>query len=214
MNNQFIIQLSENSFDVIITYKKIKNMYVRIDDNLNIVVSCNKYFTKKKIEQFIIENEEKIMKMYISKQKQVDKNKWFYYNKKPYQLCLDKTIENCIFDDKNKILYIKNPHALTKLINKVLKGYVDEIIPTIKEDIPKFTLRLRSMKSKWGVCNRANNTITLNYNLIGCTEEFIRYVILHEICHFTVFNHSKDFYSLVSKYMPDYKNVIKDNKEW
>lgn len=214
MNNNIEVVLSNQVYNVVITYKDIKNLYARVDDDLNISVSCNKYYTVSKIEKFILENEDKIVKMYIGKQKLIEKNKYFYYMKKPYTLCVNPKIDKYLFDDLNKILYIKNKSALLKLVNNKLSVYVDEITPLIEEEIPDFTLKIRSMKSKWGVCNRANNTITLNLNLIGCSEDFIKYVIIHEICHFSVFNHSKDFYRLVKKYMPNYKEVINENKAW
>lgn len=214
MNEKRQIILSDKIYNLIITYKKIKNLYARVDDDLNISISCNKYYTIKKIENFVIENEEKIIKMYIAKQKVIEKNQYFYFLKKPYTLCINSQVDKYLFDDDNNILYIKNKNSLLNLVNSKLKSYLDEIMPYIEEDIPEFKVKIRNMKSKWGVCNRANNTITLNLNLIGCTPDFIRYVIIHEICHFTVFNHSKDFYLLVKKYIPNYKEIIKDNKEW
>ena len=208
------IVLDNKIYKVVIEYKKNKNLYVRIDDELNIHVSCNRFFPKNKILTFIEENKEKIKKMYDQKVRTIEKSARFYYMTKPYDIIIDKKIKKYIIDSNNNIIYIKNTKSLTDMIVEIITGYVNEIMPLIKEDIPDFKLRFRSMKTKWGVCNRANNTITLNYNLIGQSADFIKYVIIHEICHFTVFNHSKVFYTLVSKYMPEYKQVIKQNKEW
>ena len=68
------------------------------------------------------------------------------------------------------------------------------------------------MKTRWGVCNRSNNTITLNSNLIRYDESIIDYVIFHELSHFVHPNHSKNFWGLVEKYVSDYKvcrNILK-----
>ena len=61
------------------------------------------------------------------------------------------------------------------------------------------------MKSIWGSCTPAKNSITLNRKLIHYPFEFIEYVVLHEFVHFIQPNHSKAFYNIIENYMPDYK---------
>ena len=69
------------------------------------------------------------------------------------------------------------------------------------------------MKTRWGVCNRSNNTITLNSELLKKEITLLDYVIVHEMCHFKHPNHSKDFWNEVSKYYPYYKLARKKLKE-
>ena len=69
------------------------------------------------------------------------------------------------------------------------------------------------MKSRWGVCNRGNNTITLNKQLIKKDISLLDYVIVHELCHFKYPNHSKYFWNEVAKYYPNYKLARKQLKE-
>jgi len=52
---------------------------------------------------------------------------------------------------------------------------------------------LRKMKTRWGSCTNHNN-ISLNVGLIALTDELIDYVILHELVHTKVKNHSKEFW--------------------
>ena len=61
------------------------------------------------------------------------------------------------------------------------------------------------MKTRWGVNNRGNNTITLNSELLKKDIDLLDYVIIHELCHFYEANHSPRFWAWVSKYYPDYK---------
>ena len=65
------------------------------------------------------------------------------------------------------------------------------------------------MRTRWGSCNKAKGYINLNLDLITKKKEFIEYVVLHELAHLVYANHSKDFYALISKHMPDYKARIK-----
>ena len=95
--------------------------------------------------------------------------------------------------------------ALPKMFSKELYKF--------KENIKSPILKIRNMKSRWGVYNRRNHTITLNSKLIECDVEKIDYVIVHELCHIIHFNHSKGFWNLVSKYCPNYKMIRKEMRE-
>lgn len=64
-------------------------------------------------------------------------------------------------------------------------------------------LELRRMKARWGSCS-ANGTITLNVKLIHFDEALIDYVIMHELCHLIEHNHSKNYYALLARMMPDW----------
>ena len=62
----------------------------------------------------------------------------------------------------------------------------------------------RRYKSRWGCCN-ANNRLTFNTALIRYAPELIDYVIVHELAHIRHKNHSKAFWHLVTRYLPDAK---------
>ena len=72
-------------------------------------------------------------------------------------------------------------------------------------------IRIKEIKYAWGSCS-SNRNITINQNLISYSEMAIRYVILHELCHLQYMNHSKYFWNLVEKYMPNYKEIKKEFK--
>ena len=69
------------------------------------------------------------------------------------------------------------------------------------------------MKTRWGVCNKRDNSVTLNSKLMEFDLEKLDYVIIHELAHFIHFNHSKDFWNLVCKYEPNYKKIRKEMKD-
>ena len=69
------------------------------------------------------------------------------------------------------------------------------------------------MKTRWGVCNKRDTSITLNANLMKEKIECLDYVIVHELSHFVHFNHSKEFWNTVEKYCPYYKKIRKSLKE-
>jgi len=63
---------------------------------------------------------------------------------------------------------------------------------------------IRNQRSRWGSCSAKNN-INLNYKLMNIPEELRDYVILHELVHTRIKNHSKKFWEELSKYIPNPK---------
>lgn len=64
---------------------------------------------------------------------------------------------------------------------------------------------VRSMKTRWGVCNRTKRKITLALELYNQPPAAQIYVVVHEYCHFLVPNHSPAFWAEVEKILPDWK---------
>ena len=70
-------------------------------------------------------------------------------------------------------------------------------------------LKIRNFKRAWGNCS-SKKIISINKNLCKYSIQAIDYVCLHEICHLKYMNHSKDFWNMVGKYMPNYKLIEKE----
>ncbi|HXH18878.1 MAG TPA: M48 family metallopeptidase [Chitinophagales bacterium] len=74
------------------------------------------------------------------------------------------------------------------------------------------TLRLKYVTSLWGSCSRHGN-ITLSTRLLFAPDAVIDYVLVHELAHLYVHNHSAQFWELVEGVMPDYQRCEKWLKE-
>ena len=68
---------------------------------------------------------------------------------------------------------------------------------------------VKNYRSRWGCCS-SDSKIFLNWKLILMHKEIIDYVIIHELTHTLVPNHSKLFWLNVSKYDQNYK----ENRKW
>jgi predicted metal-dependent hydrolase len=65
---------------------------------------------------------------------------------------------------------------------------------------------VKPMSASWGRCI-SNRHISINSKVIVFDRDCISYVCLHELCHLVHMNHSPEFWALVEKYCPDYKQI-------
>lgn len=61
-------------------------------------------------------------------------------------------------------------------------------------------LFIKNQKTIWGSCSGKNN-INLNMNLVGLPGDLRDYVLLHELVHTRIKNHSKKFWAELDKYV-------------
>ncbi len=208
------INIDGNIIKVVVIKKNIKNMYFRIDENSNLLITTNKWVSETEIKRVINEKKDVILKMYHHKIKELDSNAYFIYLGEKYIVIYDESVRQVSF--RGSEIITKNDKMLDKFyLNKCFEIFQSRINDkkVLFSNLPGFVLRLRKMKTRWGVCNVKEKIITLNTELLKKDISLIDYVIIHEMCHFFHPNHSKDFWILVSKYYPYYKEARKMLKE-
>ncbi len=171
---------SINGINYTLIKKKIKNINLRIDINGQIVVSAPVRCSKKEVENFILLKKEWIIK---SQQRLI--------NEQAHKIIIDKSRTN-----EAQALFEEISMQIFPLFSSVL----NEIPPIIK---------VRDMKTRWGVCHIKKRYISLNLQLLSKPMPCIKYVILHEYVHFLVPNHSQKFWQTLEVYMPNYKEIRK-----
>ena len=201
-------------YEVILVKKNNKNTYIRVKEDGKIYITTNYLVSKNYIKQLLDNNYQTIKKMIERNNIKQEKNKSFYFLGKKYDIIIVPTFDIDITDDK---IFVKSEDYLNKWlkkqIEKIYKERLDYIYNLYQEKIPYPKLRIRKMSTRWGVCNRSNNVVTLNSELIKYGIRQIDYVIVHELSHFIYFDHSKNFWLQVSKYCKDYKEIRKTLKE-
>ena len=208
------IKINDKIYDVIVTYKSNKNMYLRIKDDLKIHINAPKYISNKEIERFIKNNIESIAKELLKKEELHNRydNKFLYLGK-CYDICY-------IFDKKiiigNDKAFIGKDYDIDKFYKKkadiIFKERLDYCYNNFSKKIPYPKLKIRKMTSKWGVCNVTRKVVTLNLNLIKLDYKYIDYVIIHELSHLVYADHSIYFWKLVSENCENYKTLKKEMK--
>lgn len=71
---------------------------------------------------------------------------------------------------------------------------------------------IKNQSTRWGSCSSKGN-LNFNYKIIYLTPEQQDYIVVHELCHLEQMNHSKNFWNLVEKTLPNFRNVKKQIKE-
>lgn len=207
--------IDQEEYDVIIEKKKNKNSYIRVKDDLKIYITTSVWSTKKDIERMLSQNYEALQKMVNRKRSQLEKEERFFYLGKSYDIIEVSIMDNIEIDQER--IYTPSREVLEKWYQKQVKQIFEERYKIqcelFEEDITIPKLKIRSMKTRWGVYNKKNHSITLNSHLMEYTIDKLDYVIIHELSHIVYFNHSKDFWKLVSKYCPNYKQIRKELKE-
>ena len=205
------IEINGVIYPIEIIYKNNKNIYLRIKDGPKIEITAPLRTSEGTIRDFVSNNINFISKNVVKKaQLQARKSGKFEYLGHYYDILYTGKYGITLTDT---IAYIgKHTNVdnwYKKEAKEMFREYYDECFKNFREASLKPDLKIRKMKSKWGVCNVTNNTITLNQELIKLEPACLIYVIYHELSHLKHHNHSKDFWKLVELYVPNYKEIRK-----
>jgi predicted metal-dependent hydrolase len=208
------IEINGKPYNVNITRKNNKNMYLRVKED-GIYITCNYLTPKGLIKSFIENNKDNIVKISERVEKRKEKQEEFYYLGKRYDVIILNTIKKIEFVD-DKVFVNNKTYLKTFLKNECIRVFNERVkicYNLFEENIPYPIVNIGKMRRKWGYCNKRKSLIKLNSDLIKYSINEIDYVIIHELCHFLEFNHSKNFWKYVTKYKPDYKEAKKVLKE-
>lgn len=103
--------------------------------------------------------------------------------------------------------------AIVRALRKEAKDYLPERVAILaaKHNFTYKNTAIKNAKTRWGSCSFENN-INLNLHLMRLPEHLIDYVILHELVHTKVKNHSKDFWQLLQLVSGNAKGLDKEVK--
>ena len=211
-----------------ITKKKIKNFIIRIYPDLRIAVSVPLHASSKDIENFIQSKKEWIettlnkIKMAKENKNNLKENTIKILGKDVEKKIIESDLERIRLTDTSIYIY-SNDIDNAKIEKKLLEWKVEKLKVILEEYLEKYTkllntninyYQIKKISSAWGIYHKKENYITFNFDLIEKDIECIEYVILHELCHIFYMNHQKNFWTLVEKYMPDYKIRRKNLKNF
>jgi len=121
-----------------------------------------------------------------------------------------------ISEHKTIVLTVPKEAAVSKRQEVLEAWYRAEMKEAVVPLVSKWEMRLglqvqrtfiQKMKTKWGGSNPTLRHIRLNLELVKKTPECLDYVVLHEMLHFLVPNHSERFAALLDQHMPQWRSV-------
>ncbi len=164
--------------------KRAKRMRLAIYCDGSFVVTAPEQLDFTRIEDFIFEKAEWVLKKIRVMKKSGRSPVFARFSQREYE----KLKEKSLYLAKNKI----------REYNEIY-GFKYERIS------------IRNQKSRWGSCSKKGN-LNYNYKITLMPEDLADYIIVHELCHLREFNHSKNFWSLVARAIPDYRERRKKIK--
>jgi hypothetical protein len=122
---------------------------------------------------------------------------WIKTNRQSMDLQLEK---------KNKL-----PKIDRKVARKILCRRIGELAQL--HNFVYNRVSIRKQKTRWGSCSSKNN-INLNMNLLNLPSELMDYVLLHELVHTRVKDHSKDFWDELNAVVPNARQIDRKLKDY
>lgn len=131
--------------------------------------------------------------------------------------CELKDNEFIIYIPENKEINVNNAindwkkKQAKQIITERVKYYVEKY--DFRFDFTKNTIKFKNQRTKWGSCS-FNNNLNFNYNVITKSIDVVDYLVVHELTHTLIKNHSKIFWDKVDGVIPDYKKLRKELKAY
>ncbi len=166
-----------------------KHTYLSIQKDGTVLVRANMTISNKAIETFV-----------------TGKKRWI--EEKVRTLSLAQEIQQKEFYLLGELLERKerSQEDIDLLYSRKAREIIPPLVTQYSEKMGLFPshLSFRKNRSRWGSCSSKNN-LSFNTQLAQTPPEFIEYVVVHELAHILHKNHSRDFWRLVERYLPDYK---------
>ena len=220
--NETMLEIKDKKYDVIIERKRIRNIYLRVEDD-TVKVTCPKYVSDIEIYKFI---DSKRKWIYNCSNRQRGESKLLigdsiYYKGRKYKLVILKGINNVKIDDGT--IYIRCKTGELKEATKVFYEYGKKIILEyvnnnqdkylkVLEDYgynQKPIYNVKYLKSMWGCCYNQRNTVNLSVRLVHFDPICLDAILWHELLHFVIPNHSKRYHNVINSHMSNYNEIIK-----
>ena len=204
MKKSFVYIYSNKEYPVEVTYKMKKSISYRLKDGV-FFVSAPYMVTQKRIKEGL----DKFAKKLIERD---NLNKSIENDKRIFLFGDEVKIEGDVatFSSGEKMTFVSRED----LINKLIWIYSDYMIErtryyeSLMSIVPSYKVKIKKMKSRFGSNSKQTHTISYANHLYSYSRDILDSLIVHELAHHFFFDHSKNFYSVVYKYCPNYK---KDN---
>lgn len=211
-----------NGVEVEVTRKRIKHLHLAVyPPDGRVHVSAPSYLDERDIYLFVVSKWDWVSRQRaeIAGQARQEKRKYlsgesFYLLGHRYRLRIEERPGTTHYVERQGEWLVMHIQPLTTTHNRqillqeyyrdVLKAQLGEIVPRLAEQYREegVTWEVRQMKRRWGSCIPAKRHLIFNLELSRVPIPCIEYVVVHELCHLVVPNHSKLFTQLLTDRLP------------
>lgn len=229
---QHSIQFGNRVIEFDLSFQKRKTLGIKVHPDMRVQVLAPMHTAEKDVlskvktkAPWIIKQVE-LFKSYLPKtpERKYVSGETHLYLGRQYKLKVIKDADTAIKAYRGQ-LWAQSPNPMPAIVaNQINQWYreratlifnevLEDVFPLFKRyHIAKPKLFIRVMSKRWGSCTPAGKII-LNLELIKAPKGSIEYVIIHELCHLVHYNHTKQFFDLQNRLMPDWKKW-KDRLEY
>ena len=208
MDAKMVYNLEGQDYEVVISYKRIRNIHFRFENGV-FLISCHKRTPVSMIKSGLDKYAKKLRDRSVKSQA-FGEDLFYLFGQK-----IEVSYPGSIQYDRETTISFKDQEDLVKKLRKLFLNYMTSRTNLFADrmNCPHYSVKVRQMKTRYGSNNRHSKTITYALNLLHYSPEIIDSVIIHELAHCHVYNHSDSFYRVVYKYCPEYdvlrKKLIK-----
>ena len=115
-----------------------------------------------------------------------------------------------------KSLNIENMQDLHDFLQKNAEIYIKDIVRKNEEImgiLEPYKIKIKPTERQFGSNSKRTHTLSFQIDLIHYSKEIIESVVVHELAHDFERNHGKNFYNIIYKYCPNYKELQKKLKK-
>ena len=211
------------SINYSVVYSKRKTLSIIVERDRSVVVRAPINTSEEQIAKEIEKRKRAILNRiehtqkypYEKQAKEFVSGESLLYLGKPYNLYIvDDPVDGVVFDCKFIISKENQPRANLIFKNWYIKSASEVIVPKgiaiAKQIGVNFnSINILDLKYRWGSCTPRNN-IHFNWRLIKAPMTVIEYIVVHELTHLLVTNHSPEFWNRVKAAYP----LFSEAKRW
>ena len=199
----FFYKVNDKEYEVVVIHKRIRNIHYRFKDG-KFVISCPPITLKSTITRGLDKFAVKLIKASTKDSPITDEGLYLFGNfhkvNYPGKLRIDG--EEISFKDSEQLLKKLKPIFLKYVTARV--RYYEKLMK-----VPSYNVRVQKMKTRYGSNSKKTKTLNFALALVHYEPSVIDSVVVHELAHIVVFDHSKRFYDVVYRYCPEYNKYRK-----
>lgn len=157
--------------------KRARGVRLAVHSDGAVVVTSPKWIGKRMVQKFVSEKSEWI----LDKIRRVS------------------TRPKKILDTRSRAEYLEHKERAGVIVTQRLEYF------NMQYGFAYKRISIRNQKTRWGSCSKQGN-LSFHYKIAFLPENLADYIVVHELCHLKEMNHSKNFWDLVARALPDHKD--------